>query len=96
MHCSYCGWQNGTSWAETTLNGGKTNEPIALALLSYAGLKASGSQLVSRKFHKIFKKFCSYLLKVFWVDLNTCLGLVLPAILLNGRIEAGFWGDTLS
>ena len=45
------------------------------------GLWLCGNQpLFSRIFHyeNSFLKFCRYLLKAFWVDLKTCLGLVLP------------------
>jgi len=46
---SYCGWQKGTSRAEATLNGEKS-EPIALALVELRqpeGIRQSVSQLVS-------------------------------------------------
>jgi len=32
MHCSYCRWRKGTSWAKAMLNGEKI-EPVALAIV---------------------------------------------------------------
>jgi len=32
MHCSYCGWQKGTSQAKATLNGEKI-KPVDLAIV---------------------------------------------------------------
>ena len=66
--------------------------PWHQALLSYAGLKASVSQLVSQQKIPLIKKFLKFYshLKAFWVDLKTWFYLTNTAILLNGRIEAGF------
>ena len=50
------------------------------------------NQLVSQqKIPLINLKKKSNLLKAFQVDLKACLGLVLPASLLSGKSEAGFW-----
>ena len=69
----------GTSWAKVTLNSEKI-KPIVLAVIELhltEGISQSvrQSQSVYRKFRK---KFCSNLMKAFWVNLKACLGLVLP------------------
>jgi len=95
MHCVYCGMPKGISRAEAISNSEKIM-PIALGI---TGLKTSGGQVVSlsvsRKFHWIFLKFCSNLLKVIWVDLKACLGLINTAQLSSGKVETNFWVNLL-
>ena len=51
MHCSYCRWRKGTSWAEAALNG-KKNELIACWV---EGIRQSVSQLVSQSVENFVK-----------------------------------------
>ena len=82
MHRTYCGMPKGTCRAEATSNSEKI-KPVALAIIELR-LSEGISQLltysVSRKIplNKLFLKFCSDLLKAFWVDAKACLGLVSP------------------
>jgi len=90
-HRSYCGWRKGTSRAEATSNGEK-NEPVALAIVEVR--RSEGiSQSVSQKIplDEKFLKFCSYLLKAFWVNLD----LVLPnqyCHIVKWENWGWFWG----
>ena len=73
-HWSCSGWGKGTSQDKATLNSEEI-KPIVLAV-SYAYLKASGSQSVLKK--KKFFKFHINFMKRFRVGLNTFLGLAMP------------------
>ena len=79
MHCMYSGMPKGTCRAEVMSNSEKI-KPVALAIIELClseGISQS-VQSVENSIDKIFLKFCSNLLKAFWVDLKACLGLVLP------------------
>ena len=89
--------------AGVTLNSEKT-KPVALAVIELhlsEGISQSVSQSVRQSvsqykisFNIYIFKFHSNFLKVFWVDLKTCLGLVYltnTASLLSGKVKAGFW-----
>jgi len=70
--------------AEAMSNSEKIKHVALATLLSYTGLKVSGFQVVSKKFHLI-NNFCSFL-KAFHESL---LGLALPAPLSSRKIVAG-------
>ena len=70
----------GTCWPKATLNSEKI-KPVALAVIKLhlsEGISQLLSQSVENSLNNFFEKFRSNLLKAFWVDLKTCLGLVLP------------------
>ena len=59
----------------------------------------SVSQSVENSLNNFFEKFRSNLLKAFWVDLKTCLGLVLPnqyCLIVNRENWGLFLGDVIS
>ena len=79
----------------------KKTKPVALAVIELClseGISqclTQSRQSVGNSVKYIILKFCSNLLKVFWVDLKACLGLVLPnqycLFASSWEIEAVFW-----
>ena len=71
----YCGMPKGTSRAEAMSNSEKI-KPVALAVIELRLSEGISQSVENSTF--FLKTFCRNLLKVFWVDLKACLGLVLP------------------